>query len=123
MGGPSTIAQLKELIRLHFPDMVFVCETKQTRGFMSAVCKKLKFGNRWDVWNPIGRKGGLLLAWKDTISIKRIWSTDYCIEVQVEFEDSKDNFVAIFVHASTESKERQLQWEELKDRKHLWGDK
>lgn len=65
----------------------------------------------------------MLLAWSNTVSIKRIWSNEYCIELHVEYENSKDNFVAVFVHANTEVKERQLQWEELKNRKHLWGEK
>lgn len=37
MEGPSTISQLKELIRLNLPDVVFVCETKQARDFMGTV--------------------------------------------------------------------------------------
>lgn len=37
MGGPSTIAQLKESIRLHLRDVVFVWETKRARGFMGTV--------------------------------------------------------------------------------------
>lgn len=72
MGGPFTIAQLKKSISLHLPNVIFVRETKQASGFMGIVCKKLKFGNKWEVRDPIGRKGGLLLAWRDTVSIKRI---------------------------------------------------
>lgn len=43
--------------------------------------------------------------------------------MHLESEDFKDTFVAVFVHASTESRQRQRQWEELKNRKHIWGDK
>lgn len=58
----STIAQLKKSIRLHLSDMVFVCETKQTRDFIGTMYKKLKFGDRWVVSNPvIDKNGGLLV--------------------------------------------------------------
>lgn len=59
LGGPSTVSQLKESIRLSLPDIIFLCKTKQSRGYVGSVCKKLKFGNRWETSDPVGRKGGV----------------------------------------------------------------
>lgn len=41
----------------------------------------------------------------------------------MESGDLKDNFVAVFLHASTEVRDRLSQWEEIRNRKHLWGEK
>lgn len=90
---------------------------------MGTVCKKLHFGNNWEIRDPRGKKGGLLIAWKDTVRILEVRSNDFCIKVHVESEDSQDNFVAIFVHTHIDAKTRQLHLEELKNRKHLWGEK
>lgn len=80
---------MTESIRLHLPDVIFVCETQQARGFMGTVCKKLHFGNKWEVRDPRGKKGGLLVAWRDTVRILRVWSSDFCIEIHVESVDSR----------------------------------
>lgn len=57
LGGPSTISQLNKATRLHLPDLAFVCETKQRKGFIAIVCKRLKYKERWDVVEPDRRKG------------------------------------------------------------------
>lgn len=90
---------------------------------MGTVCKRLKFGNRWEVRDPIGRKGGLLIVWKDNVNIKSFWSNDFCIEVPVESEDTKDSFRVVFVHASFNANEMQNQWAELKTRRQRWGER
>lgn len=56
LGGPSTISQLKEFIRLNFLDLIFICETKQKTSFIKTVCKNLKYSKRWDVVEPVGKK-------------------------------------------------------------------
>lgn len=56
MGEPFTIPQLKESIQLNLPYLVFLCETKQKLGFVGTVCKKLRFGNRWEEVESVGKK-------------------------------------------------------------------
>lgn len=58
LGGPSTISQLRESLRLHLPDIIFLSETKQKKCFVTTVCKILKCKDRWDVVDPVGRQGG-----------------------------------------------------------------
>lgn len=45
LGGPFTISQLKESTRLHLLYLIFIYETKQAKGFLGIVCKKLKLGD------------------------------------------------------------------------------
>lgn len=39
------------------------------------------------------------------------------MEVKIEIGNEKDDFWAVFVHASTDAAERKEQWEVLKERK------
>lgn len=87
LGEASTISQLKESQRLYLPDMTFVCETKQKSSFVKTVCRKLKCKENWEVVDPIGKKGGLLLFWGDNISVCRIEKREFSIEVEVEGKD------------------------------------
>lgn len=109
IGGPSTISQLKESIRLNFPGIIFICETKQSKGFMGTVCKKLKFGKRWMVIDPIGRKRGMLAAWSEQIDVRIIGSSEFYLEMQVRTGNEREYFWVIFLHASTDPKVRLLQ--------------
>lgn len=55
-------------------------------GFVGSVYKKLHFGNRWDVFDSIGIRRGLLVDWRDHIEIKQIWKFEFCIELLVKQE-------------------------------------
>lgn len=107
IGGSSTIFQLKESIRLSLPDLIFVCETKQSRGFMGTVCKKLKFGSRWVTRDPVSRKGGMLVAWSEHVQVKMMGNNEYNMEMQAVSKHEKERFWVTFVHASIDAKERQ----------------
>lgn len=63
---------------------------------MEIVCKKLKFGNRWVVNEPKGRKGGIVVAWKQNVEVKQIWKSEFCMKIMVEYEDEEKNFGLFF---------------------------
>lgn len=121
LEGPATISQLKESSRLYLPDIYFLCETKQSKGFVGAVSRKLRFGNRWDTCDPIGKKRGLMVAWKQGVEVKQLRKSDFCIEILVEQEDNGENLWIIFVYASIDAREKRRQWEWLEDRRQQWG--
>lgn len=54
--GPYIISQLNESIRLHHLNIIFLCETKQSKKFIETVCRKLKFEDRWVVRKPSGKE-------------------------------------------------------------------
>lgn len=64
LGGPSTISQLKEAVTSYFPDITFISETKQKQKFIFTVCKRLKCRDSWDVVDPVGKRGGMLIFGK-----------------------------------------------------------
>lgn len=114
LGGPFTVSQLKESVRLNLPDMIFLCESKQYKGFIGTVCKRLKFGNKWEVREPIGRKGGMMVAWTSNVEVKQLRISDFRIEMLLTIAAEGLELWIIWVYASTEEHERKNQWEFLK---------
>lgn len=88
LGGPSTVSQLNESLRLFSPELIFVSETKRKQGFVGTVCKKLGWGDRWMVVNPVGRSGGLLLGWADGVTIHQVRTSSFCMEVEFETRET-----------------------------------
>lgn len=43
------------------------------------------------------------------------------MEMMVENKDEGEHFWVIFIHASTDARERKRQWEILKGRRYKWG--
>lgn len=82
MEGASTIFQLKEELRIQLLDLVFLCETKNKKSFVKLLCKKLKGITSWEIVEPRGFSGGLLLGWSDKITVRQVISTDFYFEVQ-----------------------------------------
>lgn len=47
-----------------------------------------------------------MVDWNDHVNIKRIRNNDFCLELQIESNDAKENFWPVFVHVSTNANER-----------------
>lgn len=122
LGQPSTISDLKESLRRHLPDLVFLCETKKKNAFVRTVCKNLKFQSRWVAVEPEGQSGGLLLCWsKDTI-VYHIVTSSFGIEVEFETQESKGKCWGVFLHISSSNEIEASQWEYLLDQKRKWAE-
>lgn len=87
LGGPSTISQLKESMRLHLLDIIFLSETKKKKCFVTTVCKRLKCKDRWAVVDPVGRQGGMLLFWSENVKVCQLIKSEFCLEVEIEGPD------------------------------------
>lgn len=82
LGGSSIVAQLKESLRLNLPDVMFLCETKQNKLFMEKVVSKLQYMERWELVEPEGRKGGMMVAWSQNVTVLQVRRNEFCIEVK-----------------------------------------
>lgn len=122
LGSPSTIPQLRESLRLYKPELVFLCETKRSKGFVGTVCKKLGWGDRWYEVDPEGRSGGLLVGWGHDVIVHQILGCSYSVEVEFETPETKGKIWAIFIYASIKEKLRSEQWRELLQKKKKWGE-
>ncbi|XP_039169360.1 uncharacterized protein LOC120293707 [Eucalyptus grandis] len=89
LGNPLTIQELRALIALERPGLLFLMETKNKATMVEKICKKLQFQNLYLV-NPTGIAGGLAIMWQEEIALK-----------------------ITFVHASTDFGERMTLWQLL----------
>ena len=121
-GGPLTIPQLKEVIHLHSPSVVFLCETKNKERYMKQVQNRIKFEHSFVV-NPKGRAGGLALFWNEGVQLLDIHSSDWYIAARVEDKDTSDYWWLVGLYASTDERVRVQQWEIIGEKKREWGEK
>lgn len=63
------------------------------------------------LWNQLEGRGEF---WSLGIRRLQIRKSSFYIEMMVVNEAENENFWVTFVHASTETRERQVQWKELK---------
>lgn len=117
LEGTALVSQLRESLRLNLQDVIFLCETKQPSSYVDKVISKLPFKNRWEIVEPEGRKGGMLVAWAQTVEVKQIRKNDICIEMRIGSEDTMTDQWLIFVYACTEVNIRKQQWDFLRTRK------
>lgn len=108
LGGPFTISQLKEKPRIHLPDMVFLCETKNKNGFVQGVSKKIWGITNWEVVDPRGLSGRMVLGYFDQIAVQQIISNDFCFEVEFTKIGFGESVWGIFVYASVDKALRRL---------------
>jgi len=81
-GGSETIPYLRTLRRKHYPDFVFLMETKQKSEFIFGVKKQLGYDHVFTV-EPEGLSGGLALMWKDTYQVTILSSDKRIIDLKV----------------------------------------
>lgn len=67
------------------------------------MCKKLKCKDRWDVVDPIGKKRGLMMFWRDYVQICQIIKSDFCMQVEFEGEGFDGKCLVVFIYAIEES--------------------
>lgn len=84
LRSPSTVSQLKESMRLNVLDLIFLCKTKQSSAFVEPVTRKLKFGKRWIISDPVGRRRGLLVAWNQSVEVLEFRKNIFSIELMVK---------------------------------------
>ncbi|MED6199058.1 hypothetical protein PIB30_072394 [Stylosanthes scabra] len=93
------VHNLKGLCRSHFPELGFICETKnQTRQVEQKL--RLCSVSDWFIIDPNGTTGGLAMAWKDTISVRILNHDRYFIAAEVTDNGLNEVWGVIGVHLS-----------------------
>ncbi|XP_072067035.1 uncharacterized protein [Arachis hypogaea] len=78
LGKPLTVHNIKEINRSRSPEVLFLCETKNSSSFVTGQCHKLGFTNVSCV-EPQGLAGGLVLAWREGVDIAVVKSVEFFI--------------------------------------------
>lgn len=69
VGNPLTFRNLKELVKFHSPDCIFLMESRINFNRIDAICKVLGFSKVVTV-EPIGIGGGLSLLWNQSLNVE-----------------------------------------------------
>ncbi|GER37154.1 3-oxoacyl-[acyl-carrier-protein] synthase 3 [Striga asiatica] len=57
--GPSTISQIRELLRTHHPNFLFLSETKKQNAFVKSVCKILGYDSKLAIVDPSDKRSSM----------------------------------------------------------------
>ena len=116
-----TIPQLKEVINLHFPSVVFLAETKNHKTVIEKIQKQIKFDNCCVV-NSNGKAGGLAMIWKEDIEVISIAQGTFFIGMKMKDSDSGCNWGLVGVYVSTDENTRKVQWKRIGQKRREWGE-
>ncbi|XP_057809148.1 uncharacterized protein LOC131023623 [Salvia miltiorrhiza] len=83
LGQPLAVPVLSELVRVHKPQFLFLCETISSRARMEEFRVRLKFEGCFVV-DCVGRSGGLCMFWKSSAICKLIGYSNNHIDMHVE---------------------------------------
>ncbi|XP_071920784.1 uncharacterized protein [Coffea arabica] len=121
-GSSLTVPQLKEVIHLHSPGVLFLSETKNQKKFMKNVKKRLNFDDS-AVVDSVGKAGGLALFWKHWIKMIEVEVSSFYITARMMDMEARCEWAFIGVYASTDDKQRRSQWRELEGKMNQWGER
>jgi exonuclease III len=114
LGLDAAVGELRDLIRSHNPEVVFLCETKQKKRAMEKIQWSLGFRHGVCVEGK-GKGGGLGLWWRDGVDVTvRPWC-QYYIDAQINSEAGAWRFTGIYGEPSTELREKT--WDVLRSLK------
>lgn len=119
-GSSLTIPCLKEVIHLHSPNIIFLCETKNQKKFLNGFKRKIGF-EEMALVDPVGKAGGLAVFWKKATNVLDVLSTPFTLELMLNIDNDAGTWWCIFVYASTDDNMRKNQWDFLTNRSKIWG--
>ncbi|WZZ51263.1 hypothetical protein YC2023_051370 [Brassica napus] len=111
-GSTETIQRLREMRRVHFPDFIFLMETKHKNKFMGDLQRELGYDNLITV-EPVGLSGGLAVMWKRCYKVIVLQEDKRIIDLQVEMGSLV--FYLTCVYGDPVKERRQAVWERLSD--------
>lgn len=119
--NPWTIRHLKEMRKIHFPDPLFLMETKNSEDFLLKVFGWLGYDHFRTV-EPDGLSGCLAIFWKNILDIEILFADKNLIDLKIS-NASKIWFVSC-VYGNPVAHLRPLVWERISRigilRKEAW---
>ena len=81
-GSTETVQTIREVRRKHFPDIMFLMETKQKFEYMLWLQKNLGYDKIYTV-EPLGLSGGLAVLWKNSYDVEILSGDKRIIDMKV----------------------------------------
>lgn len=110
MAQDLVIPRLKESRKKHFPEILFLMETMQSRDRLIDLQVLLGYDRLFTV-EPVGKCGGLALLWKGSVQMDVLFEDKNLIDVQVQF--GSFNFFLSCVYGDPDCSLRSVVWERL----------
>ena len=82
-GSDETVQRLREMRKDHFPDFLFLSETKQKRAYMVGLQKEYGYDEVLTV-EPVGLSGGLAVFWKQCYGVEVLTADKRIIDLRVK---------------------------------------
>ncbi|GJV90120.1 reverse transcriptase [Tanacetum coccineum] len=109
VGRSLTVLNLRELCRVHRPDIVFLKETKNKEAKLESIRRSISFDGKFYV-NHVGRSGGLALWWRNSYSLVIFYSNKNLIVVEGSSLSPYLSFHACFIYGTHLKEDRTNLW-------------
>ncbi|MBA0871235.1 hypothetical protein Goshw_023077 [Gossypium schwendimanii] len=108
IGNPAMVCELKQLLVVNDPEVIFLCETKfHTNKFVS-IHSKCRMEGCLAV-NAIGKSGGLVMMWKEGIKVELKKYSDH-IDYLIHLDNNKFIRFTGF-YGNVDPNKRQSSWD------------
>lgn len=114
IGAASRVKELKDLILIHKPQLVFLSETKTKANKLQAIKRRMNFDDLFVV-DSKGKSGGLCLLWKKNVKVHVIYSDSNVIHAYIDYMNASIGFYYSFVYGNPSAQQRKRFWERLKN--------
>ncbi|XP_010497088.1 PREDICTED: uncharacterized protein LOC104774119 [Camelina sativa] len=110
MGSTSAVRRLKKMRREHYPDFLFLLETKNSSDHVMGVKDWMGY-DKVHIVDPVGLSGGLALFWKDLYRVEILQSDARLIDTRIS--QGTRVFYITFVYGDPVRHLREEVWERL----------
>jgi exonuclease III len=109
LGNPRAVRDLHQLVKEKRPNLVFLMETKLHNKNVDLIRIKLKFDHMFMV-DSVGKSGGLMLLWNDTIEVAIQNYSRRHINAQIKVGKNKGEWKFSGFYGHPEAAKRKESW-------------
>lgn len=116
-----TVPKLREMKRVHAPDILYLMETKNQTEFVISKQVSLDYKQHCII-PPLGLSGGLALLWKSDIDLTVLKTSSNFIDTRIVYK--RKAFYMTFIYGAPQQENKAAFWEEIsslgQDRDEAW---
>ncbi|XP_072088236.1 uncharacterized protein [Arachis hypogaea] len=106
---PLTVHNIKGISRSHSPEVLFLCETKNSTLTVERVLRKEGYKSVFTV-DPMGLSGGIAMAWKDEVRVHIVEHDQFFVYFSIEDQQASLKWEIVGVHLHTDETNKGFQF-------------